>query len=105
MKVIYVAGKYRARNEWELEMNLRHAEDVAIKLWAEGWAVICPHKNMAHFGGAVGMDDNIWLEGDLELLSRCDAIYMMSGWTTSEGATAERNLAKELGLEIYYEGL
>ena len=68
MKVVYVAGPYRSTCEWQLEEFLRHAEDVSLKLWKEGWAVICPHKNTAHFGGALGILDSTWLQGDLEIL-------------------------------------
>uniref|UniRef100_A0A6M3JHD9 DUF4406 domain-containing protein n=1 Tax=viral metagenome TaxID=1070528 RepID=A0A6M3JHD9_9ZZZZ len=101
MKIIYVAGKYRAKTEWALEENIRHAEREAVKLWQHGWAVICPHKNTAHFGGVC--TDATWLDGDLEILKRCDAIYMLAGWDLSSGARAERELAKSSGIEIFYE--
>lgn len=106
MKVIYVAGKYQAKTEWGLVQNIRHAERVALELWGKGWAVICPHKNTAHFGGFLDdaeLDHQLWLNGDLELLRRCDAIYMLNNWETSRGARMELELAKNLGLEIYYE--
>ncbi len=101
MKIIYVAGAYRAKTEWGLIQNIRKAEQAAIKLWQEGWAVICPHKNTAHFGGLC--PDNTWLDGDLEMLKRCDAIYMLRGWEKSKGATAEHQLAIKMGLEVYFE--
>jgi len=101
MKIIYIAGKYRSDSEWELEGYLRHAEDAAIRLWREGWAVICPHKNTAHFGGAC--PDDVWLKGDLEIMSRCDAIYLLKNWTHSKGAIKEKELAERLGKEIIFE--
>ena len=104
MKVIYIAGPYRSNCEWQLERFLRHAEDASIRLWEEGWAVICPHKNTAHFGGALGIPDTTWLEGDLEILSRCDAIYMLDGYLHSQGALRELTGAQKLGLEVYFEG-
>lgn len=107
MKVIYVAGKYRASTDWAIEYNIQLAEKAAIKLWQEGWAVICPHKNTAHFGGVVAgnseEDHMCWINGDLEILSRCNAIYMLKNWELSGGARKELALAKQLGLEIYYE--
>lgn len=101
VKVIYVAGKYRANSEWGLVENIRHAEAVAIKLWQQGWAVICPHKNTAFFGGLA--PDIRWLEGDLEMIKRCDAICLIKGWRDSVGSVEEYHLAKKLGLKIYYE--
>jgi hypothetical protein len=106
VKVIYIAGKYRAKTEWELIENIRHAELAARRLWAEGWSVICPHKNTAHFGGLFTdeqIDYETWINGDLELIRRSDAIYMLNNWGTSNGAKRELELAKELGKEIYYE--
>ena len=101
MKIIYIAGAYRNSTEWGLVENIRHAEREAIKLWQENWVVICPHKNTAHFGGLC--PDNTWLEGDLEILRRCDAVYMLRGFRSSLGAMAEHKLAIELGKEIIYE--
>ncbi len=106
MKVIYVAGKYRAKTEWQLIENIRLAEAAARKLWVEGWAVICPHKNTAHFGGLLNDEDRdhqLWIDGDLELLRRCDAIFMLRNWQSSNGAKKELQLAQDLGLEIFYQ--
>ena len=101
MKVIYVAGKYRSKTEWGLEENIRRAEAAAVKLWQQGYAVLCPHKNTAHFGGAC--PDETWLEGDIEILKRCDAIYMLKGWEDSLGACEELRIALEHNLEVIYE--
>jgi len=101
MKVFYVAGRYRAKTEWELINNIRRAEEAALELWKKGYAVLCPHKNTQNFQGA--LPDKIWLDGCCELLSRCDAVLMLDGWKQSEGATLEFELANTLGLEIYYD--
>jgi hypothetical protein len=101
MKVIFISGAYRHKTEWQLEEHIRKAEDAALRLWQLGWVVICPHKNTAHFGGAC--DDKVWLEGDLELLRRSDAIYLLSRWQQSVGACAEYELARELGKVIHEE--
>lgn len=101
MKVAYIAGPYRADTENGVVRNIRAAENVSIKYWQQGYAVICPHKNTALFGGLA--EDAVWLEGDLEILRRCDTIIMMPSWKSSAGATAEYKLAKDLGLEIIFE--
>ena len=106
MRVIYIAGKYRGKTNWDTVQNIRHAEGVSRDLWAKGWAVICPHKNTAlmdGLGDSPEGDHLLWLTGDLAILERCDAIYMLDNWKTSVGAMAEFELAKKLGLEIYYE--
>ena len=65
------------------------------------YLVICPHLNTAYFDGICS--DETWLNGYLEILKRCDSIYMMKNWCESSGAKAELELAKNLGLGIYYE--
>lgn len=101
MKVIYVAGAYRA-NSWNgVWDNIMHARTIARQLWVDGWAVICPHANSIFMDGED--TDGVFLTGDLEILRRCDAIYMLDNWKQSEGARGEYKLAEELGLEVYYE--
>ncbi len=102
MKVIFVSGAYRANNIPDLQENICKARTEAIKLWQQGWAVICPHSNTAYFDDYC--DEDVWLKGDIEILKRCDAIYMLKGWETSEGSKKEYNIAIEMGLEIIYQG-
>ena len=91
MKLAYVAGPYRSDSESGVVANIRRAEDVAIGLWQMGYAVICPHKNTALFGGLC--PDDTWLRGDLEMLLRCDLIVLTPDWEKSSGARAEREMA------------
>lgn len=99
MKVVYIAGPFRASNAWEIEQNIRRAEYTALQLWRMGAAVICPHTNTRFFQGAA--PDSVWLDGDLEILRRCDAVFAIDGWEQSTGAQAEVALARELGLPVF----
>lgn len=103
MKVVYVAGRYRGKGEWRIWQNIQHASEEARKLWLKGYAVICPHRNTMFFGTGRTKDADIWITGDLEILARCDAIYMLKGWKQSVGARMEYRLAKDLGKEIMFE--
>ena len=100
MKVIYVSGPVRAKTEWGFYQNARRAEDAALQLWAKGWVVICPHKNTERFTGY--LPDQVWLDGDLVLVERSDAICMINGWERSEGANMEYARAIEQGITIYF---
>ena len=53
------------------------------------------------FDGAC--DDSVWLDGDLEILGRCDVIVMMDGWQESNGASRELDVAFKLDKEIIYD--
>ena len=94
MKLVFISGKYRS----DVDTNIENAKRASIELWKQGYAVICPHLNTAHFDGLC--PDEVWLEGDLEILKRCDVIYMLKGWEKSTGAVAEYRLAYKLGKEI-----
>lgn len=102
MKVIYIAGAYRADSESGVFENIMRARSVALRLWGEGWAVICPHTNSIFMGSRLGGDEK-FIEGDLAILSRCDAIYMLNNWENSRGAKLEYQEAKRLGLDVYKE--
>lgn len=93
MKVVYIAGPFRGPNSWEIEENIRRAERLALDAWKLGAAVICPHTNTRFFQGAA--PDNIWLDGDLAILGKCDAILMTPDWERSSGARAECAYAQD----------
>ena len=97
MKIIYVAGRYRARTWLGKVWNIWKARRVAQRLWKEGWVVICPHLNTAMFD-----EKYPYIAGDCEIVKRCDAIYMMKNWEKSEGAKIELATAKNSGIEIIY---
>jgi len=99
VKVVYIAGPYRAPNAWEIEENIRRAERLALEVWKLGAAALCPHTNTRFFQGAA--DDAVWLDGDLELLKRCDAVLLVPGWHKSTGARAEVRVAESRGLPVF----
>ena len=53
-------------------------------------------------GSMLGGDDK-FIDGDLEILSRCDAVYFLSNYKESEGAMKEYALAVEQGKELFFE--
>lgn len=108
MKVIYIAGPFRAGKspksgayDWfEQHHNIIRAERVAHQVWAMGAAAVCPHLNTAHFQGS--LPDKVWLTGDLAIMEKCDAVLMMEDWARSKGATAERTHALQHGMPVLY---
>jgi hypothetical protein len=44
-----------------------------------------------------------YMKADVKALCDCDAIYMLSNWKDSRGATIERKIAMLLGLSVIYE--
>lgn len=98
MKVAYIIGPYRAKTIYQIKQNIYKAEEIALKYWKLGYAVICPHKNSAFFDGEC--EDEIWLKGGIEILKRCDICIVIDGWQNSEGSRREIDAAYEFNIEI-----
>jgi nucleoside 2-deoxyribosyltransferase len=99
MKVIYIAGPFRAANAWGIEQNIRRAEALALEVWRLGAACICPHTNTRFFQNAA--PDDVWLKGDIEIMLRCDAVLLTDDWERSSGARAEVAAALALPMPVF----
>jgi hypothetical protein len=101
MKVIYVAGKYRANHPYLIQENIDKAKELAKKVWAAGHAAICPHLNSINFEGL--NTEQHFIDGTLELMRRCDAVLLVPGWKLSEGTLGEIEEAKRLKIPVFEE--
>lgn len=100
MKIIYIAGRFRGPSHWAIHENIRAAERVAFDVWKLGAAALCPHLNTIHFQDA--LPDHVWLDGDLALLSRCDALVTVDNWHDSAGAREEVRYAAVRGIPTFH---
>lgn len=100
MKVVYIAGPFRGPNHYTIHRNTCEAEDLALSIWANGAAALCPHLNTRNFQDA--LPDRVWLDGDLELLRRCDALITTERWLESRGAKAEVRYAEEHNIPVFH---
>lgn len=98
MKLIYVAGKYRAKTAWEIDCNIHKARQFGVLVARQGAYPVIPHSNTAHFDGVA--PDSFWLEGTLELLSRCDGAVFIDRWRESSGSVGEWFLAERLNMPV-----
>lgn len=97
VKGIYIAGPYRGRTEWDIELNIMTARLWAEEIMRKGWATYTPHVETAHSG--LSFDDI--MARDLFMLEKMEAICMLPGWERSEGARMEYSKAVELGMKVY----
>lgn len=100
--VIYIAGAYRGPTESAVFDNIMRARDHAIHVWQLGAIALCPHLNSMLMGGISGVPDQDFLDGDIELLDRCDALYAIRGWEQSSGAKKEVEFAKANGMPVFF---
>ena len=98
MKVVYLAGPYRARGGRSVREHVRMAEEWAVRLWSVGYVVFCPHLNSAFMDGEV--PDERFLDGDLEIMRRMkpDVIGLLPGYGDSPGTRLELAEADRLNI-------
>lgn len=101
MKLIYVAGPYRASTGWGVDQNIQRAREIGAQVAEAGGLPVVPHANTAHYDGI--QNDTFWLDGTLELMRRCDAVLMSPTWEKSMGSRGEHAEAIKRGLPVFYE--
>lgn len=100
MKVVYIAGPFRAPTPWLVEQNVRRAEAATLEVWKLGAAALCPHMNTRHFQDSA--PDQVWIDGTLELLRRSDALLLLGTWEKSAGARGEAAEAVKRGMPVFH---
>ncbi len=96
MSLIYVAGPYAYPDP---VVNTRNAILAAEEIVKKGHTPYIPHLTMAwHL--VVPHETDFWYEYDLKFLPLCDSLFRISG--ESKGADREVSLAKNLGMDVYY---
>jgi len=99
MKVVYIAGPFRAPNAWERENNIREAETLGFEVAKLGAMPDIPHAGTRFFDGT--LTPEFWLAGTLEKMRRCDAVLLTPRWRESEGACMEVDEAERLEMPIF----
>jgi len=97
--ILYTAGPIRPKEGYSYEENIEQAKRIAYQLWQAGYAVICPQMNT---NLSECPDYSIgWLEGDVQMIARCDAVVMLPRWEASEGSWVEKHYAEDRGIPVY----
>jgi len=99
MKLIYIAGPITASTSWGIEQNVRLAEEFALRILKLGAAIYCPHTQFRNYHGELPWEE--WIKRDLEVLKRCDALFLLYGWESSKGANAENDFAIKSHLPVF----
>lgn len=103
MIVVYVAGKFRGPSAWDVELNVRAAEEVGYQLARWGFAPLIPHTNTRFFNGT--FTEQFWLDATMALLEKCDALVTVSNWKESVGANGEVDRMIEIGRPVFHSVL
>lgn len=98
--VVYIAGRFRGPTAWDIEQNVRRAEEFALTVARAGAMPLIPHANTRYFHGQC--DDQFWIDGTAELLVRCDALALVpENWQGSAGTRGELQIAAAQGMLIF----
>lgn len=92
---VYVAGPISS----DPMEGVHRATAISRQMFLDGLAPFVPHWDAMWFLGEGHW--KAYLEFDLEFVSVCDAVYRLSG--ESKGADKEVAVARELGINVYYE--
>jgi hypothetical protein len=100
---IYIAGAMSGHPN----LNWDAFDRKEKQLESDGWDVVNPAA-MDRDAGIDPTDLGMYdyeeaASRDIDALRSCDAIYMMAGFQFSKGACWERALARDMGLQRYYE--
>ena len=79
------------------------ARQVGIKVARLGAFPCIPHLNSYHFEIDSGLPAEFFYEGDLLLLKRCDAVFMMDNWLESRGARLEKDFAERMSIPVFFD--
>lgn len=98
--LVYIAGPYRAKDGWELERNIRAAEERAFFVATAGGAPACPHSMFRFFDRT--LTDEYWIAATLRMLMACDAIWVAADWRGSEGTIGEFEYARDHNMPTFF---
>lgn len=99
MRVIYIAGPYRAATQWGVEQNIRTAEAAMLQVATMGLVPLCPHTMTRYMDGT--LTDDYWLMATMEMMRRCDGVLLCGDWEQSSGTLGECREAHFCEIPIY----
>ena len=105
-KVIYLASPYSSASQAMMESRYLMALAATITLMKHKDVVYSPivHSRPVALSGELSHDWDFWQHFDLEMLSRCDMLYVLCipGWQLSVGVQAEIEAARKMGKPVMY---
>lgn len=98
--LVYLASKYTEKHPYLIQRNIDRARLCAQEVALAGCCPITPPLIGPHFEG---IQDYLWWgEAYMNLLRRCDAVFMVPGYQRSNGAMKELTEALRLEMPVFY---
>jgi len=99
MKIVYIAGPFRASSPWLIEQNVRSAEQAGLMVATRGMIPLIPHSMYRFFQES--LPDTFWIPATGELLKKCDAMLLTGAWECSSGCQGEIRIADSLFIPCF----
>ena len=102
--VVYVAGPIgdpKKIGRKQVVANATRAMEAGVELAKMGYSVCVPHWS-AIVERSFDVSYDVWMEGCLSLVRRCDCVYRIRG--VSLGSTFETQEAMNKGIPVFIEG-
>ena len=100
MDLLYIAAPYRASSTAAIRNNINEAALMAQYYWLQGYAVLCPHMNSAHFDGLV--PDKVFMAATKLMLTHCSHIALHPKWSFSTGCIEEYQYAHNNNITMHF---
>jgi hypothetical protein len=100
-KLVFLACKYSEPHTYQIARNIHHATHFAHEVALLGAVPLCPALIGSHFEGTQSY--LWWGDAYINLLRRCDAVFMVPGYERSNGAMKEMTEALAIGLPVFFE--
>jgi hypothetical protein len=99
--LVYVAGPFRAKTPYDVELNCDRARAVAVAVarTVRGFPC-CPHTMGRGLSGAC--PDQVWLDGDLDMMEVCDAVVVLPNFEKSSGTLGEVAVASTERIPTFF---
>lgn len=95
---IYISGPITGIDE----AKCKAAFNVAVaRLFLKGYEAVSPWHISQMLPPSFTYED--YMEIDMVLLKKCDAILMLPGWENSKGATKELTYAKKNDMKVFFD--
>jgi len=97
--LIYVSGNYE---NGHIAESIHKTREAAIQIWEAGYTALTPHLSTAQYWKDCPCSQKDYLDGITEIITRCDAIFLIDGWDDSDFALKEYENALAEVLPVFH---
>ena len=99
----YICSPYRGATKEEVEKHIKYARKLTRTLLLHGHSAVAPHLYITNcLNDSKSEERKRGLEASLEILKKCDVVYVGQKFGISKGMSVEIKEAEKLGILVFY---